>query len=72
MTVADLAKSLEGLDPKMSVVVIHENDGQSDSLTSTTLPPELVRPAEMILVGRASRPVWTLCIQQLTMLEGRD
>ena len=32
MTVADLAKSLEGLDPKMSVVVIHENDGQSDFL----------------------------------------
>jgi hypothetical protein len=27
MTVADLAKSLEGLNPKMYVVVIHENDG---------------------------------------------
>jgi hypothetical protein len=39
MTVAELAKKLEGLDPKMYVAVIHERDGESDFLDVDHVAP---------------------------------
>ncbi len=44
MTVAELAKSLEGLDPRMYVAVIHENEGNSEFLHIDHVAPGVGTP----------------------------
>ena len=52
MTVGELAKSLEGLDPKTYVVVIHEKDGNSEYLDIDHIVPGVGTPSR----NRAGKP----------------
>jgi hypothetical protein len=52
MTVAELAKSLEGLDPKMYVAVVHENEGNSEFLHIGHVAPGFGTPVR----SKAGKP----------------